>query len=798
LEIAPTEPAMPALPVSEDTLLYGHDPTERLVGIHPEGPAAVRLYTRHPDGRVTSATAPVHPFLFLTDARLLDGLPRVRTQRLDGDNAYRHVAVFPDRGAQFDALRHIERATGTEASRPADVYTVGGPEQQYLMQTGRTLFKGMAFEDLRRLQLDIEVVAHSGFPQAEVPEHRVVLVALSDSTGWQHLVGSPDMDEETVLRETVRIVTERDPDVIEGHNLYAFDLPYLAARCKRHRVPFALGRDGSEPRTFPSSIRFAERQIEYDAAEIAGRHVVDTMFLAMSYDVFARSLPNYTLKGVAKHFGFAPEGRTYVPGDEIASVWESDPARIMDYALDDVNETERIARHLSGSTFYLTQMVPMPYGMVARTGPAAKIEALFVRAYLHARHSLPRAQWGSQHVGGYTDVFVTGVVGPVVYADVESLYPSVMLTSGVQPASDALGLFPRLLRTLTDLRFETKAAARAATTLAERSELDARQTAYKNIINSFYGSLGFQFALFNDFAEADRVATEGQAILRRIMADVRTAGGRVIEVDTDGVLFVPPPHVRGEEQERAFVAALSEDMPAGIRIGFDGRYRAMLSYKKKNYALLGHDGELAFKGSSLVSRSTERFGRAFVREATRLLLDVEARGAEAIADLHRLYLDTRARIASHDWQGVESFQRVETLKMPLDDYEREVADGKTRSAAYEVARKEAARTGRPVRRGERVAFYIAEARPGEVPSGTRVFELARPASGWDPAAPDESTAFYLDRLDRLALRFEPFFETPAQHRLVFSPEDLFGFDPAGVRLVVQERAPETVEDDVPF
>ncbi|MGO8190090.1 3'-5' exonuclease, partial [Rhizobium leguminosarum] len=79
-----------------------------------------------------------------------------------------------------------------------------------------------------------------------------------DSTGWQHLVGSPTMSEEEVLRETVCLVRERDPDVLEGHNLYGFDLPYLMARCKRHRVPFALGRDGTEPRAFPSSIRFAE------------------------------------------------------------------------------------------------------------------------------------------------------------------------------------------------------------------------------------------------------------------------------------------------------------------------------------------------------------------------------------------------------------------------------------------------------------------------------------------------------------------------------------------------------------
>ena len=177
-------------------------------------------------------------------------------------------------------------------------------------------------------------------------------------------------------------------------------------------------------------------------------------------------------------------------------------------------ETERLARHLSGSSFYLTQMVPMPYGHAARTGPAAKIESLFVRAYLHARHSLPRAAWGSQVMGGYTDVFVTGVVGPIIYADVESLYPSIMLNYGVQPKADTLAIFPRLLRTLTTLRLDTKAAMAEADDEHVRGELDARQSAFKIVINSFYGNLGFGMALFNDFAEADRVASVGQDLLR--------------------------------------------------------------------------------------------------------------------------------------------------------------------------------------------------------------------------------------------------------------------------------------------
>ena len=89
----------------------------------------------------------------------------------------------------------------------------------------------------------------------------------------------------------------------------------------------------------------------------------------------------------------------------------------------------------------------------------------------------------------------------------------------------------------------------------------------------------------------------------------------------------------------------------------------------------------------------------------------------------------------------------------------------------------------------------AENLPLALPASTATQGSPTPRQG---GAPDESTAFYLDRLDQLAARFEPFFETPAQFRLVFSEEDLFGFDAEAVRLVVRERDPSEVEDDVPF
>jgi DNA polymerase, archaea type len=484
--------------------------------------------------------------------------------------------------------------------------------------------------------------------------------------------------------------------------------------------------------------------------------------------VFKRDLPDYTLKTAARYFGLAAAQRTYIEGRDIARVWREDPERLMAYARDDVLETERLARHLSGSTFYLTQMLPMPYGQVARTGPAAKIEALFVREYLRHRQSLPQRAAGTQMAGGYTDVFVTGVVGPIVYADVESLYPSIMLTHDIRPRTDELRLFQMFLQRLTDLRLDTKRRMQAATTPEARSALDAQQSSYKILINSFYGQLGFRHALFSDFEAADRVATTGQTILRQIIAAIRQAGGTVIEVDTDGVLFMPPDTVRGEAEEQAFVQHLHMGLPPGIRLGYEGRFQKMLSYKMKNYALLTYDGKLHSKGSALVSRSTEPFGKRFMLAVIALLLQEDIQG------LHDLYLATYTRIEQHDWQ-VEDFARTETLKASVEHYQADVASGRrSKAAAYELAIARARDTGQPIRKGDRITYYIT----GTAAMVT-TFDNARLAEAWDPAVPDENTAYYLKRLDECARRFAPFF-TAQDFARVFAPEDLFGFAPAGI------------------
>ena len=213
----------------------------------------------------------------------------------------------------------------------------------------------------------------------------------------------------------------------------------------------------------------------------------------------------------------------------------------------------------------------------------------------------------------------------------------------------------------------------------------------------------------------------------------------------------------------------------------------MLSYKKKNYALLTYEDKLKFKGSSLVSRSNEQFGRDFVGSAIKLLLD------EDVAGLHALYLTTRDKLIRHDWDSASDFSRTETLKDNIERYLEDVRSGKrTRAASYELALQRRQETGQPVKKGDRISYYIA---------GTSLssasFELAKPVSVWTPDHPDENTAYYLRRLDEFARKFEPFF-TESDFRLIFSPEDLFGFDPSNIRVLSRYKAPKNLETNVPF
>ncbi len=755
-------------------LLYGHNPDTHLVALHQHGESEIRVYFRR-DGATVSEDTDFFPFFFISDKSHLTGFPKKHwVKELLGSNHYRFLCVFTRwsdmwEGVNF-ALQKYNQANEPKVQSYAEAEFLlvrPDPVTQYLMQTGRTLFKEMKFEDLYRLQLDIETYSRQRFSKAERSDDRIIVVGLSDSMGWEHTIDGRRKSEREMLRELVDVINEKDPDVIEGHNIFNFDLPYIMQRCLLNGVDFAIGRDGSPPRSSSTSL---DRETEFVTYELNGRHIIDTWLLVQSYDIGKRDMESYGLKYVARYFGFSSPDRVYISGDKISWYWDNDSEILIRYALDDVRETRMLSQHLSATAFHLAQMGPLNYGTTARLGTAAKIEALLLREYLGQKHSVPKPTQGVQTTGGYTDLFYTGVLGPVVHVDVESLYPSIMINEGICPKSDPLRIFNSLLKELTKLRIDLKRKMSKASDPGDRSKLDVMQSSLKILINSFYGYLGFSRALFNDYEQADRVTKSGQELLRNIIGEISARGGQVVEVDTDGVYFVPPSNVRGEEAETRFVEELSHAMPKGINLVLGGRYKKFLSYKKKNYALLGYDDKVEIKGSALISRSMERFARDYLHHCIDCLLTNNFEG------LHRLYINLRKDFLEHNL-GVRDFAKTETLRDSLDEYIREVNAGKrNRTASYELA----LRSRKPFRPGDRISYYFTGSE-----ANIKGFENSKLIEEWIPNAPDENVAYYLKRVDEHTKKFETFF-TQTDFKKIFSMDGLFEFSPENIQIVTQE------------
>ncbi|MBI3002924.1 MAG: DNA polymerase II [candidate division NC10 bacterium] len=734
-----------ALSLYENALLFGHDATPHLVAVERTGESEICCYLRE-GGRLVTRRAPFSPFLLLASTDLLKGYAGAAdVEALAGEAPLRYLARVPGWAEALRLRAHLQKGSGKTAAAPdAPFRFFNDPVHQHLLLSGQTHFLGLAFEDLRRLQLDIETYCAPGFefPNPERETDRITAIALRDSTGWERVLSGREWDEASMLREVSRELQARDPDILEGHNLFRFDLPYLEARARRHAVPLAWGRDGGALAGHPSRLQVAERTITYTKYEIAGRHVVDTWMLANFYDVAARELEGYGLKEVARHFGLTSPDRVTIPAHRASWYFDHDPETLCRYALDDVRETEALAALLSRSYLVQAQIFPYSYQNVVLRGTATKIDALLLREYLRQRQAIPLPGPAQPFAGGYTAVKYVGVARSVLHCDVASLYPSLMLKDGLFPRSDTLGVFPVLLTDLRAFRLEAKAAARAAPTERERQGIEALQATFKVLINSFYGYLGFALGHFNDFDQAKRVAAAGRALIRQIVAWLERRGCQVIEVDTDGLYFMPPPTV-GEAEAEALVEELIRTLPAGITLEFDGRYPAMFSYKMKNYALLDEADRLIIRGSGLRSRGLELFQRRWMEEMFRLALTGEREKVPALLERYR------EAFRRHEFD-VEMFMKTETLQESLESYREKVRQKKRNpAAAYELALK----AERPYQPGDQISYYVT-GRGRKV----KVHEHGKLAAEWDPAHPDENVEYYIGKLEELHAKFLPFLQ----------------------------------------
>jgi DNA polymerase I len=704
----------------KNEILFGADPSPRIVAVELGETGTVKVHRREKDGSTTTEVEPFHPFVW-ADSDVVD--LGIEAEKLQDDLNFSWL-ITVDSWKELIALRNGLKSAGR------DFFAFADPVQHYLTATGRTLFKDLPFEELKRMQL--ELLAFS-------ERDHIMSIALSDNTGWEELIvvdpkKLPE-SEHAAIKHLTAVIKERDPDVIEGHDLFRVHLSYLAARAKNLKTKLDWGRSGGFLRSRPSRLQIAEKTIDYPKFAVDGRHFVDTFLLAQFYDVGLRTLTGFERADVAKHFGFCDsEEISGLTGKELERAYLKNDERFRRRALCGVRETKAMSDLLSPSYFIQTQIFPYNYQDVIVRGNATRINALFLREYFRQKHSIPELPLPQAFEGGYTDIFFTGVARNVWHCDVTSLYPSIMLQFDCFPASDRLQIFRHLLTDLRKFRLEAKAKMRAAKNPAEQRHLEAFQNTFKILINSFYGYLGFAQGHFADFDAAARVTQIGRDLLKKMIDWLTKQGAKVIEVDTDGIYFVPPDKIEIDELQKG----LAKELPTGIEVEFDEQFEAMFSYKAKNYALLTKDGDVIIKGGALKSRGLEKFQRVFLEEMIKLIMQDKS---EAIADLRNEF---EKKIRNREWH-IDMLMKTDTLQDSLEKYRAKIAgSARNRAAAYELALA----SGRAYKPGDQVSYYI-KSTPKKVPA----YEAARPASDFDPQNRDENVDYYVAKLDELVKKF---------------------------------------------
>src|SRR5947207_770796 len=225
----------------KNTPLFGADLTPRIVAVELGETGTVRVHRREIDGSTVTDVEPFHPFVW-ADSDVVD--LGIETEKLRGNLKYGWL-ITVDSWKELIALRNGLKNAGR------DFFAFTDPIQHYLTATGRTLFKDLPFEELRRV---------------------------------------------------TALIKQPEPDVIEGHDLFRVHLPLLVARAKKLKAKVDWGRSGGFLRSRPSRLQIAEKTIDYPKFTIDGRHLLDTFLLAQFYDVGMRSLAGFERTDVARHF----------------------------------------------------------------------------------------------------------------------------------------------------------------------------------------------------------------------------------------------------------------------------------------------------------------------------------------------------------------------------------------------------------------------------------------------------------------------------------------------------------------
>jgi DNA polymerase elongation subunit (family B) len=495
---------------------------------------------------------------------------------------------------------------------------------------------------------DIEVYDRNGFPEDGDEEivcltshdsyrdEYVCWLQIADETGaatsTDALAYDPipdEMDyrvetfdaEEAMLEAFLDYVSETDPDVLTGWNFEDFDAPYFLDRLDvlaspAHEYDLDANRLSRVDEVWRSG---------WGGPDVKGRVVFDLLYAYKSRQF--TELDSYRLDAVGEtELGV---GKERYSGD-IATLWEDDPARLLEYNLRDVELCVELDRKQDIVAFY--DEVRTFVGCKLEDAPTAGDTVdMYVLHKVHGEFALPSKgqQESEDYEGGAVFDPITGVKENVTVLDLKSLYPMCMVTVNASPETkvdpetydgdtfvapngthfrkEPDGMIREMVDELLGEREDKKALRNEHEPgSVEYETYDQQQAAVKVIMNSLYGVLGWdRFRLYDKEMGAAVTAT-GRDVIEYTEQAANEIGHSVAYGDTDSVMIELGAAVSTETAiEQSFEIEeyindayddfareeLNVDIEAGeehrFQIEFEKLYRRFFQAgKKKRYA--GH------------------------------------------------------------------------------------------------------------------------------------------------------------------------------------------------------------------
>lgn len=508
---------------------------------------------------------------------------------------------------EFATIEKVEgKPTVVIDESQIDIYNIPTPKRPIDFKP----FEIPEYNELKLVYMDIET---TGLNADESEVISVGLMIQDNGVIKSKIISRKDYDERTLIfmaYEHLILLTKKGYSALIGHNIFNFDLPFLASRAEKYgiNVPYDIVK---ERFTNISSASMFGKPIQFHNIVWRGYkklNIIDTMHQLGIYDKSANKLTNYKLKPSVIQLKLREDKRTELSYEEIMESYKTGNWGLIDeYLIYDLEDTKLLTDFLLPQVFYQLQIVPgLTLQALAVASPALKWEKILENHYYDVE--MPQADVKCHYQGGLVSVNA-GLYHNCAKIDVSGMYPSIQLNYDLCSSKDPNNFYLSVLEFAMKERMVLKAEYKKTGSLAA----NAKQNAYKILNNGGYGFTGTQNCAYNCMKTAALVTAYGRLIVQKMIDILLEENCEVIEVDTDGIYF------SSNRQEEVY-KIVQDKLPKGINIDLEHKGVDIYCPHMKNY-IIYHDNKVTVKGAKFKSRAQCQLLKTFVPEYVKNMLE---------------------------------------------------------------------------------------------------------------------------------------------------------------------------------